>query len=99
MPTEARHGLRGMTTTALRRRHGAGFFVLPSMEMENDERARLLAEYDRAVKAYSDAVAKLRRRAGTVSITEYQALLRHVDIVRLKSEYARLEVDRHAGGS
>lgn len=60
-----------------------------------NEQERLLAAYQSAAEAFAAAVAQLRARMGTSSLTEYHQLQRATDDARLVSEHARLAYEQH----
>jgi hypothetical protein len=63
--------------------------------MACDEKARLVKLYEFATTGFAEAVTELRRKMGTVPKSEYESLSRAADEARLKSETARLAVERH----
>jgi hypothetical protein len=76
-----------------------GFQIVPLSDvpkpMSCEEKARLVKEYDDATLAFSDAVQELRRKMGTSPKTEYERLERISSQARVKSEQARLALEKH----
>jgi hypothetical protein len=60
-----------------------------------EEETRLATEYDAATSAFSDAVKELHRKIGTSPKEEYKRLERISTEARVKSEQARLALERH----
>jgi hypothetical protein len=60
-----------------------------------DEKARLTKEYNVATAKFSEAVAELQRMIGTSTRVKYERLQRASDEARVKSEQARLSLERH----
>jgi DNA-binding Lrp family transcriptional regulator len=60
-----------------------------------EEKARLLAEYETTTKDFAASITDLQRKIGTSPKTEYDRLQRATDEARLKSEQARLALERH----
>jgi len=56
---------------------------------------RLISEYETATAVFSEAVTELRRRIGTSTKEEYDRLARDANDARVKSEQARLALERH----
>jgi hypothetical protein len=63
--------------------------------MACDEKVSLMKTYESATARFSEAVTELHRKMGTVSKSEYERLSQAADEARLKSEAARLAVERH----
>jgi hypothetical protein len=61
------------------------------------EKGLLLEAYRAATAAFSDQLTMLNEKIGTSSKAEYEALRRSVDGARVKSEEARLALERHVG--
>ena len=61
-----------------------------------DEKAKLLKEYDRATAMFSKAVATLNAKMGTSPKAVYDGLRMAADEARMKSEHARLALERHS---
>lgn len=59
------------------------------------DKETLTAKYSAAAHMFSDAVAELQRKMGTVSKSQYGALLRRADEARVRSEQARLAMEQH----
>jgi hypothetical protein len=59
------------------------------------EKTRLLNEYSEATQQFSESVAVLQARMGTAPKDEYNRLLRLSEANRVKSEQARLNMERH----
>jgi hypothetical protein len=64
-------------------------------ELLCEERAALVAAYERASKAYSDAVTNLSRRMGTSSKQEFEGLRRAAETARQASIDALKALDSH----
>jgi hypothetical protein len=64
-------------------------------EPECAERAALVAVYQRATQAYSDAVTNLSRRMGTSSKEEFEELRRLSETARRASAEALKALDGH----
>lgn len=60
-----------------------------------EEKARLVGEYETATGRFSAAVTELQRKMGTSPKAEYDRLQRVSDEARVKSEQARLVLERH----
>jgi hypothetical protein len=75
------------------------FKVVPLSEvptpMSCEEKARLARNYDDATLAFSNALQELRRKIGTAPRDEYQRLERISHEARVKSEQARLALEKH----
>lgn len=84
-------------------RHGADNVVQVSRAEHSAEstaepceaKRRLLDDYQAATEAFSRGLTVLNDRIGTSSRDEYDRLRRAVDDARLKSEEARLVLERH----
>jgi hypothetical protein len=63
--------------------------------MTCEEKARLATEYEAATYAFSEAVTELHRKIGTSPKEEYRRLERISTEARVKSEQARLALERH----
>jgi hypothetical protein len=63
--------------------------------MTCDEKAKLMKTYELTTAEFSEAVTDLRQRMGTVTQSEYNRLSHLADDARLKSEAARLALERH----
>jgi hypothetical protein len=63
--------------------------------MECAEKAFLIAAFSIVTAAFSSAVEELASQTGICSVERYQELMRHADIMRLKSENARLQLENH----
>jgi hypothetical protein len=59
------------------------------------EKILLMSDYETATATFSAAVARLRRNMGTVPRAEYERLDRAANEARVKSEQARLAIERH----
>jgi hypothetical protein len=59
------------------------------------EKILLMSDYETATATFSAAVAGLRRNMGTVPRAEYERLDRAANEARVKSEQARLAIERH----
>jgi hypothetical protein len=59
------------------------------------EKILLMSDYETATKAFSAAVGELRSKMGTVPRAEYERLDSAANQARVKSEEARLAVERH----
>ena len=64
------------------------------VEQECEQKRRLLAEYDSTTSAFSTCVSTLNRQIGTSSREAYEQPRRSVDDARVKSEQARLALER-----
>jgi hypothetical protein len=60
-----------------------------------EEKDRLLREYNFATADFSRAVQVLHSRIGVLTKEEYQRVQRFSEESRLRSEKARLELERH----
>jgi hypothetical protein len=60
-----------------------------------EEKTRLAMEYEAATSAFSEAVKELHRKIGTSPKEEYKRLERISTDARVKSEQARLALERH----
>lgn len=69
--------------------------VLCQLSLMCRERVFLLSVYNEATAAYAKAVMTLHERIGTSSKSEYEILLKAVNIARTKAEQARLELEEH----
>jgi hypothetical protein len=69
--------------------------------MTNDkicsEKLRLVSAYERATRAYSDAVANLQRIMGTSSKVDYDAQYRMTEALRLDAMKAQEALQEHVG--
>lgn len=65
--------------------------------MEDDEHARLHAEFDQAAQEYSQAVRDLRDCSGTLSIEVYRSLIEAADVALIKCEQARRALEQYPG--
>jgi hypothetical protein len=74
-------------------RAGAGGLHLRSMEC--GERKRLLLEYIKTARAFSDAVSYLDSRAGETSEESYEQAESDAEDHRVAVEQARLALDQH----
>lgn len=63
--------------------------------MSCKEKERLVNEYEAATEHFSEAVAALQDKIGTMPKEEYQRLDRAADEQRMKSEQARLALEQH----
>lgn len=63
--------------------------------MSCEVKLQLASNYDAARAAFSMAVAELGRNIGTSAKVEYEQLGRCANDARLKSEQARLVLERH----
>jgi hypothetical protein len=63
--------------------------------MPCEEKARLITEFDRTVRAYSVAVQEMALRVGTTPKDRYQKLKRATEDLRLQCERARLNLEHH----
>ena len=59
------------------------------------ERMRLLVEYSKAARAFSDAVLYLHARTGEMSKETYEQAKRDTDDHRIAAKQARLALDQH----
>jgi hypothetical protein len=64
-------------------------------EMECEEKARLMAEYENSTAKFLDAVQELHRKMETSPKEVYERLDRAANEARLKSEHARLSLEDH----
>jgi len=64
-------------------------------EMECEEKARLMAEYENSTAKFLEAVQELHRKMGTSAKEVYERLDRAANEARLKSEHARLSLEEH----
>ncbi len=64
-------------------------------EMECEEKARLMAEYENSTAKFLKAVQELQRKMGTSPKEVYERLDRAANEARLKSEHARLSLEEH----
>lgn len=60
-----------------------------------EEKIRLAKVYDTATANFSEAVAELHRRMGTSPKDEYDRIKGASEEARLRSEQARLALERH----
>jgi hypothetical protein len=60
-----------------------------------EEKTQLAMEYDAATSKFSEAVRELHRRIGTSPKDEYDPLERASNEARVRSEQARLALERH----
>lgn len=58
-------------------------------------KTELLAEYDRALKEFADAIQELLHRMGTTRRDDFHGLYNHVETTRKSSEVAELRVKQH----
>jgi hypothetical protein len=72
-----------------------GFNRAMAKELPCEERAALVAAYERASKVYSDAVTNLSRRMGTSSKQEFEGLRRAAETARRASAEALRALDSH----
>jgi hypothetical protein len=76
-----------------------GFKIIPLSEVPTDssceEKARLVKQYNAATAEFSEAVKQLHRRIGTSPKEEYARLERISSQARVKSEQARLALEKH----
>ena len=63
--------------------------------MSCKEKDRLVSEYEATTVHFSEAVAELNDKIGTMPKEEYQRLDRAADEHRMKSEQARLALEQH----
>ena len=61
------------------------------------EKSLLLSAYEKATRAYSDAVARLQRIMGVSSKTEYEAQYRMTEALRMVAAEAQQALERHVG--
>ena len=61
------------------------------------EKQRLLNAYEAATADFSSQLTTLNRGIGTTSKERYEHLRRAVDEARVRSEQARLALERHVG--
>jgi hypothetical protein len=59
------------------------------------DKEQLAAEYEATTKNFAQCVRELSQNIGTSSIAQYQRLQRASDDARVKSEQARLALERH----
>jgi hypothetical protein len=59
------------------------------------EYIRFLQEYQHSVALYSSALATLDEARATVLLDQYHQMTLYVDELRLKSEMARMELEKH----
>ena len=59
------------------------------------EKANLLNEYDTAAAEFSRTVTVLNRRMGVMTHDEYIRILQFSEQARIRSEQARLALERH----
>lgn len=75
------------------------FQVVPLSEVPTDssceEKARLVKEYNVATAGFSEAVKQLYRKTGTSLKEEYTRLMQISNEARVKSEQARLALEKH----
>jgi hypothetical protein len=69
--------------------------VLMTHESICPEKARLVAAYDRATWAYSNAVAELQRTMGTLSKFDYDAQYRMIEALRHDAMAAQKSLEEH----
>jgi len=67
----------------------------PRVESACPEKANLLNEYDTAAAEFSRTVTVLNRRMGIMSREDYVRILRFSEQARIRSEQARLALERH----
>ena len=60
-----------------------------------EEKARLVAAYDGATRAYSNAVAQLQRTMGISSKATYDAQYRMTEALRYDAAAAQEKLERH----
>ena len=63
--------------------------------LECDEKVRLLNGYRLGAQEFLTSITELQNRLGTVPKREYERLRRVTETNRMKSEQARLELERH----
>ena len=63
--------------------------------MPCEEKARLARVYESATGIFSDAVTELQQKIGVSARQEYERLNRNANEARLKSEQARLTLEKH----
>ena len=63
--------------------------------MSCDEKKRLATEYEVATAKFAEAVTELRKEMGTSAKEEYERLDRATNEARVKSEQARLALEKH----
>jgi hypothetical protein len=63
--------------------------------MNCEEKARLAAHFEETTAKFSSAVSDLRRRIGVCPKEEYELLNRIANESRVKSEHARLALEKH----
>jgi len=63
--------------------------------MSCEEKTRLLREYESAAARFSSAVTELNARTPISSAAEYQRMKEAAEEARLKSEHARLALEKH----
>jgi hypothetical protein len=59
------------------------------------DKERIVSEYEIATARFADAVHELKQNIGTSERSEYDRLLREANEHRIKSEEARLALERH----
>jgi len=59
------------------------------------EEVRLLSAYNAAALEFATAMANLEDRVGGSSIAAYESLSRNAEIVRIKFQAARLDLETH----
>ena len=64
-------------------------------QMPCEEKARLARVYESATGIFSDAVTELQQKIGVSARQEYERLNRNANEARLKSEQARLTLEKH----
>ena len=60
-----------------------------------EDKARLMEEYGLAADEYSRTVNMLRQSMGILPKAEYDQIRNFIEVARLRSETARLALDRH----
>jgi hypothetical protein len=65
--------------------------------MSGEKKTQLMTGYGTATGAFADAVTKLEHEMGTLSQAEYDRRAQAVNEAQIKSEEARLAVERHVG--
>lgn len=63
--------------------------------MPGEKKKQLMTEYGTATSAFADAVTKLEHETATLSQAEYASRAQAVTEAQIKSEEARLVLERH----
>lgn len=63
--------------------------------MHCESKIRLISDYEAATALFSEAVTELRQRMGTSTKEEYDQLAWAANDARVKSEQARLALEKH----